>query len=169
MKPVPGLQEKVNTAFESCLSFLWIRLSVVLQLCKQNRNVFPDNAYNQKQNCEHKIHGKSQNPGIVNIKKIAEGLGVTIREFYDSEIFVANIKQFKITMVAYPLGAPPLVKRVYTKTIIPNAAAKIPANTPIFQKSSWGFKAWLSGKGSIFEGICAECRISENHRNFLKN
>ena len=26
------------------------------------------------------IHGKSQNPGI-------EGLGVTIREFYDSEIF----------------------------------------------------------------------------------
>lgn len=33
------------------------------------------------------IHGKSQNPGIVNIKKIVEGLGVTIREFYDSEIF----------------------------------------------------------------------------------
>ncbi len=33
------------------------------------------------------LHGKSQNPGIVNIKKIAEGLGVTIREFYDSEIF----------------------------------------------------------------------------------
>ena len=33
------------------------------------------------------IHGKSQNPGIVNIKKIAEGLGVSIREFYDSEIF----------------------------------------------------------------------------------
>ena len=33
------------------------------------------------------LHGKSTNPGIVNIKKIAEGLGVTIREFYDSEIF----------------------------------------------------------------------------------
>jgi len=33
------------------------------------------------------IRGKSQNPGIVNIKKIAEGLGVSIREFYDSEIF----------------------------------------------------------------------------------
>ena len=30
---------------------------------------------------------KSKNPGIVNIEKIAEGLGVTIREFYDSEIF----------------------------------------------------------------------------------
>lgn len=33
------------------------------------------------------IRGKSQNPGIVNIKKIAEGLGVSIREFYDSEYF----------------------------------------------------------------------------------
>ena len=33
------------------------------------------------------LHGKSQNPGIVNIKKIAEGLGVTIREFYDSDLF----------------------------------------------------------------------------------
>ncbi|MCI8515913.1 MAG: helix-turn-helix transcriptional regulator [Hungatella sp.] len=33
------------------------------------------------------LHGKSKNPGIVNIKKIAEGLGVTMREFYDSDIF----------------------------------------------------------------------------------
>lgn len=33
------------------------------------------------------LHGKSQNPGIVNIKKLAEGLGVSIREFYDSDIF----------------------------------------------------------------------------------
>lgn len=33
------------------------------------------------------LSGKSKNPGIVNINKIADGLGVTIREFYDSEIF----------------------------------------------------------------------------------
>ena len=33
------------------------------------------------------LHGKSMNPGIVNIKKIAEVLGVTMREFYDSDIF----------------------------------------------------------------------------------
>ena len=33
------------------------------------------------------INGKSKNPGIVNINKIADGLGVTIREFYDSELF----------------------------------------------------------------------------------
>lgn len=33
------------------------------------------------------VNGKSKNPGIVNINKIAEGLGVTIREFYDSDLF----------------------------------------------------------------------------------
>lgn len=33
------------------------------------------------------INGKSKNPGIVNINKIADGLGITIREFYNSELF----------------------------------------------------------------------------------
>lgn len=33
------------------------------------------------------VNGRSKNPGIANINRIAEGLGVTIREFYDSEIF----------------------------------------------------------------------------------
>lgn len=33
------------------------------------------------------VNGKSKNPGIVNINKIADGLGVTIREFYDSDLF----------------------------------------------------------------------------------
>ena len=33
------------------------------------------------------MNGKSKNPGIVNIKKMAEGLGLTIREFYDDDIF----------------------------------------------------------------------------------
>ncbi len=30
---------------------------------------------------------KSKNPGIVNIQRLVEGLGMTIREFYDSELF----------------------------------------------------------------------------------
>lgn len=38
------------------------------------------------------MNGKSKNPGIVNIKKMAEGLGLTIREFYDNEIF-DNLEQ----------------------------------------------------------------------------
>ena len=33
------------------------------------------------------MNGRSKKPGIVNIKKIAEGFNMTIREFYNSEIF----------------------------------------------------------------------------------
>ena len=33
------------------------------------------------------INGRSKNPGIVNIQKIAEGFNMSIREFYDSELF----------------------------------------------------------------------------------
>ena len=38
------------------------------------------------------MNGKSKNPGIVNIKKMAAGLGLTIREFYDDDIF-DNLEQ----------------------------------------------------------------------------
>lgn len=33
------------------------------------------------------LNGRSKNPGIVNIKRIAEGFNMTIREFYDSDLF----------------------------------------------------------------------------------
>lgn len=33
------------------------------------------------------VNGRSRNPGIVNIKKIAEGFDMTIREFYDCDLF----------------------------------------------------------------------------------
>lgn len=33
------------------------------------------------------LNGKSKNPGIVNINKIADALGVSIREFYNSDVF----------------------------------------------------------------------------------
>ena len=38
------------------------------------------------------MNGKSKNPGIVNIKEMAEGLVLTIREFYDHDIF-DNLEQ----------------------------------------------------------------------------
>ena len=38
------------------------------------------------------MNGKSKNPGIVNIKKMAEGLGLTIREFFDDDI-LDNLEQ----------------------------------------------------------------------------
>ena len=33
------------------------------------------------------IYGASKNPGINNILKITRGLGVTLRDFFDSELF----------------------------------------------------------------------------------
>lgn len=33
------------------------------------------------------LSGRSRNPGIVNINRIADALGVSIREFYDSDLF----------------------------------------------------------------------------------
>lgn len=33
------------------------------------------------------LSGKSKNPGIVNIRKIVEGLGISLYEFYDSKLF----------------------------------------------------------------------------------
>ena len=33
------------------------------------------------------LNEKSQNPGIVSIKKICDGLNISIREFFNSELF----------------------------------------------------------------------------------
>ena len=33
------------------------------------------------------LHGRTRNPGIANVNKLAEGLGMSIREFFDSELF----------------------------------------------------------------------------------
>lgn len=33
------------------------------------------------------LNEKSKNPGVVSIKKICDGLEITVREFFDSELF----------------------------------------------------------------------------------
>lgn len=33
------------------------------------------------------LNEKSQNPGIVSIKKLCDGLGISVREFFDSDLF----------------------------------------------------------------------------------
>jgi len=33
------------------------------------------------------LNEKSQNPGVVSIKKLCDGLDITVREFFDSELF----------------------------------------------------------------------------------
>lgn len=38
------------------------------------------------------LNEKSQNPGVVSIKKICDGLEISVREFFDSELF-DNLEQ----------------------------------------------------------------------------
>ena len=33
------------------------------------------------------LNEKSQNPGVVSLKKLCDGLGITIEEFFNSELF----------------------------------------------------------------------------------
>ena len=38
------------------------------------------------------LYGKSKNPGIVTIKMLCDGMGISILEFFDDEIFL-NLEQ----------------------------------------------------------------------------
>ena len=41
------------------------------------------------------LYGKSQNPGIVSIKKICDGLEITVREFFDDPLFDSTEQEIK--------------------------------------------------------------------------
>lgn len=62
----------------------------IRELCKQKRLTLYALAYKTgmpPSTLKCIINGRSKNPGIVNIKKIAEGFDLSIREFYDSSFF----------------------------------------------------------------------------------
>ena len=62
----------------------------IIQLCEEKNiavnalatrsGVTPSTVYSM-------LNEKSQNPGICSIKKICDGLDITIREFFDSDLF----------------------------------------------------------------------------------
>lgn len=62
----------------------------ILQLCEEKHitinalanisGVAPSTIYSM-------LNEKSQNPGVVSIKKICDGLEITVREFFDCEFF----------------------------------------------------------------------------------
>ncbi|MBQ3599086.1 MAG: helix-turn-helix transcriptional regulator [Clostridia bacterium] len=67
----------------------------ILQLCEQRKiavnalanisGVAPSTVYSM-------LNDKSNNPGIVSLKKLCDGLNISLREFFDSDIF-DNIEQ----------------------------------------------------------------------------
>ena len=62
----------------------------ILQLCDERKiavnalagisGVSPSTVYSM-------LNEKSQNPGIVSIKKLCDGLDISVREFFDSDLF----------------------------------------------------------------------------------
>ena len=62
----------------------------ILQLCEEKQiainalanisGVAPSTIYSM-------LNEKSQNPGVVSIKKICDGLEITVREFFDCDLF----------------------------------------------------------------------------------
>ena len=62
----------------------------ILELCEQRHmalnalgtvsGVSPSTIYSM-------LNEKSQNPGVVSIKKLCDGWGISIREFFDSDLF----------------------------------------------------------------------------------
>lgn len=63
----------------------------IVQLCKERNiainalanisGVAPSTIYSM-------LNTKSQNPGVVSIKKLCDGLEITLRDFFDSDLFV---------------------------------------------------------------------------------
>lgn len=41
------------------------------------------------------LNQKSKNPGVVSIKKLCDGLGITVREFFDSDLFDETEQEMK--------------------------------------------------------------------------
>lgn len=67
----------------------------IVQLCKE-RNIAINSLANisgvSPSTIYSMLNEKSQNPGVVSIKKLCDGLEITLREFFNSELF-DNLEQ----------------------------------------------------------------------------
>ena len=70
----------------------------ILELCRERKiavnalanisGVSPSTIYSM-------LNQKSQNPGVVSIKKICDGLEITVREFFDNPLFDEKEQEIK--------------------------------------------------------------------------
>ena len=62
----------------------------IRQLCKE-RGITPNGLSNlaavPQSTIKSILNGESQNPGIVNIKKLCDGFDITLGEFFSTELF----------------------------------------------------------------------------------
>ena len=62
----------------------------ILYLCEERRftiNKLATESGVAPSTIKNILYGKSQNPGIVTIKKLCDGLDISLREFFDDDIF----------------------------------------------------------------------------------
>ena len=70
----------------------------ILELCRERNiavnalanisGVSPSTIYSM-------LNQKSQNPGVVSIKKLCDGFDITVREFFDSQLFDETEQEIK--------------------------------------------------------------------------
>lgn len=62
----------------------------IVELCEE-RGIAVNTLANQAGVCPSTVYSmlnsKSQNPGVVSIKKLCDGLDISLREFFDCELF----------------------------------------------------------------------------------
>ncbi len=62
----------------------------ILLLCQERNiavNALATNAGVPPSTVYSMLNEKSKNPGVVSIKKLCDGLGISVREFFDSPLF----------------------------------------------------------------------------------
>lgn len=67
----------------------------ILELCEERHiavNALATTAGVSPSTVYSMLNEKSQNPGIVSIKKLCDGLDISVREFFNSELF-ENLEQ----------------------------------------------------------------------------
>ncbi len=67
----------------------------ILELCEERHiaiNALASSAGVSPSTVYSMLNEKSQNPGVVSLKKLCDGLDISIREFFDSDLF-DNLEQ----------------------------------------------------------------------------
>ena len=67
----------------------------IIQLCDEHEiavNALANSAGISPSTIYSMLNEKSQNPGVVSLQKICDGLGITLRKFFDCNLF-ENIEQ----------------------------------------------------------------------------
>ncbi len=67
----------------------------ILSLCEEKRmtiNKLATESGVAPSTIKNILYGKSQNPGIVTLKMLCDGLGITLTDFFDTDVF-RNLEQ----------------------------------------------------------------------------